>query len=347
MRFIANIFWSHSEQRLRSGWRILIFLGGFFVTLVLVTIGFSTAAFGFGLVNQDELDLATQRGIISPALQLISGAAALVATVGCMAFWGRVLDRRSFAEFGFHLNRRWWLDFGFGLLLGALLMTGIFLFELAAGWLTITELFQSIQPDRPFLLSLLTPLLLFLTVGFWEEMVFRGYLLKNLAEGLNLSPLGPYGAIVIAWLISSLLFGLLHNSNPNASLFSTTSLVLAGLFLGLGYVLTGELALPIGLHISWNFFQGNVYGFPVSGGNFTTATVVAIEQGGPDLITGGPFGPEAGLIGILAILLGSWLIAGWVAWSRGRLQICEQLARPPYRRAEVTPAQSETISPKL
>ena len=100
-------------------------------------------------------------------------------------------------------------------------------------------------------------------MGISEETVFRGYQLKNAAEGLNYASLGPRGAILPAWVLSSVFFAVLHADNPNATPVSTLNIALAGLMLGFGYVLTGELAIPIGLHITWNFFQGAVYGFPV------------------------------------------------------------------------------------
>jgi hypothetical protein len=102
--------------------------------------------------------------------------------------------------------------------------------------------------------------------------------------------------------------------------------MVAGLFLGLGYILTGELALPIGLHLTWNFFQGNVFGFPVSG-MASTASFLQIEQGGPVLWTGAAFGPEAGLMGMTAILLGAVLILGWVWLTRGKATLDEHLGQ--------------------
>jgi uncharacterized protein len=155
-----------------------------------------------------------------------------------------------------------------------------------------------------------------------------------MAEGFNSPTLGPKRAIILAWVLSSALFGLLHFANPNASLISTLSITFAGLLLGTGYVLTGRLAIPIGLHITWNFFQGNVFGFPVSGLEPLGATFVSIEQGGPSLFTGGAFGPEAGLLDPIATIVGSLLIWLWVRSRSGSGSLELSIAEPPRGRAE-------------
>lgn len=118
---------------------------------------------------------------------------------------------------------------------------------------------------------------------------------------------------------------MLHVSNPNSSWLSTGYLVFYGAFLGAGYVLTGELALPIGLHFTWNFVQGSVFGFPVSGRPLYMVSVLDTQQAGPDLWTGGALGPEAGPLGLLAGLIGLALILLWVRW-RGRVISFKQLA---------------------
>ncbi len=161
-------------------------------------------------------------------------------------------------------------------------------------------------------------------MGVYEEIVFRGYLLINLAEGLSSKFIGKTWALIISIALTSLIFGLFHMDNPNATWISTTNIMMAGIFLGLGMFLSGNLAIPIGLHISWNFFQGVVFGFPVSGMN-TAASIIVIESSGPEWLTGGAFGPEGGLLGLIAILLGSGLTILWIR-RRGRLSLQTDLA---------------------
>jgi hypothetical protein len=155
--------------------------------------------------------------------------------------------------------------------------------------------------------------------------VARGYLLRNLAESLNFEKIGSQASVWIALILTSILFGWLHSANPNATAASTFMLVFAGLLLGLGYILTGELAIPIGFHITWNFFQGNIFGFPVSG-TTPQASFIQINQSGPSAWTGGAFGPEAGLLGLFAYILGAVLIVIWVSLVHKKLSIQTSIA---------------------
>jgi hypothetical protein len=252
----------------------------------------------------------------------------LLAFAGSIWLAGRFLDRRRFVDFGLHIDRGWWLDLGFGLALGALLMGLVFLVEWGAGWISIESVLRAPGPDFSFAGAILIELLAFVGVGIQEELFSRGYQLKNLSEGLHaLRGVGPRAAIVLATVVSSVIFGLLHAANPNATLISTLNIMLAGVMLSLGAILTGELAIPIGLHITWNFFQGNVFGFPVSG-TISPVSFIAIEQRGQTLVTGGAFGPEAGLIGIAAIALGCVLTALWLRWRRGAVHLATEFAEP-------------------
>ncbi len=327
-----NPFYNKEQKRLRALWRILIQGGLFLVGLTLISTVLGVIAMLIMVASgQADLDLLLNQDALMDLMMslgggwffALNGVGTVVVIFLTFLLAGWILDRRKFADFGFHFSRLWWLDLGFGLGLGAVLMMLIFLIELAAGWITVESFLQT--NGDSFLSGWLAALVGFIAVGIYEEMLSRGYHLRNLAEGLNWSILGKRGGLWAGYLISSSVFGLLHAANPNSSWISTLNLILAGLFLGLGFVLTGELAIPIGLHITWNFFQGNIFGFPVSGSRSGTS-LINIQQGGPNLFTGGAFGPEAGLVGIFAILIGSILTILYVRKTRGEVRMHTELA---------------------
>ncbi len=198
-------------------------------------------------------------------------------------------------------------------------MAAVFLVEWLAGWVHVEGFFWSGVPGMPFFLAILQPLMLYVTVAVAEELLTRGDQILNFTEGLG--GWGYVRAVLAAWALSSIIFGLLHVFNPHATWVSTANLTLLGFLWGLGYLLTGELALPIGMHFAWNFVQGNVFGFPVSGRVPHAATVVAVQQQGPPLWTGGAFGPEAGVLGILAAVAGMAATIWWVRWRYGDLSL--------------------------
>ncbi len=325
MNTIKNLFWNEEERRPRAVWRLILQL--IFLGLGLGCLGFLVGILGVvqGAIGQQAPDGASVTSAMQQPLMLgMSSIITLLAILLSVWLAGRFVDRRPFADFGLHLNLAWWRDLGFGLALGALLMAAIFAVEWGLGWIEITGTLESRLPHLTFPVAILLQMVTYLCVGIYEELFSRGYQLQNMAEGLQ-GPLGSRAAIIVAWVLSSSVFGILHAANPNASLFSTINLIIAGLFLGLGYVLTRELAIPIGLHITWNFFQGNVFGFPVSGGG-SAVSFIGIEQGGPKLWTGGAFGPEAGLIGLAAIAVGSLLIVLWTRGQRGALSLRGEIA---------------------
>jgi hypothetical protein len=333
MHFIQNIFWNGEEHRLRAFWRLTGQLLILLMVLILVEAFMGCLLVGIMTAGEigpaDQLNPQNVQSFLTqnPILLMISTLALTPAMTLSVWLSGRFLDRRRFADFGFSLDGKWWADFGFGLFLGGFLMLVIFLIELAAGWVKVTDTFATRNPATGFLPAILMPLVTFLAVGYHEELFSRGYQLQNVAEGFK--QLGPRVAIAIATILSSAVFGILHATNPNADLFSTLNITLAGVFLSTGYLLTGELAIPIGLHITWNFFQGNVFGFPVSGVDFRTATFIATEEIGPDLWTGGTFGPEAGLLGLVGIVLGIVLTILWVRWRYGEIRLDLDIAHRP------------------
>jgi membrane protease YdiL (CAAX protease family) len=317
-------FWNLKERRLRALWRIGI-QGGLFISIsLLLEIIWQLAVASLQVNSGSGFSTLVNFFLSTQTITAIAVFFTLLSMIASYWIASRILDRRPLADFGFHFNNKWWRNFGFGLLLGAFLMAFIFLVELGTG-LVVVSGFMTAGESGSFIENILLAFFLFICVGIYEEMLARGYQLRNLAEGLHFSKMKSWVAIVIGYLLSSIIFGLLHADNPFASVISTANLFIAGLFLGLGYVLTGELAIPIGLHIAWNFFEGNVFGFAVSGTN-AGATFIAIQQRGSDLWTGGSFGPEGGLVGILALVVGSGIILWWVRRTTGILKLENRLA---------------------
>lgn len=313
---LRSTVWNSKEGRPRTPIRVIAGV----VILVVVSVLFTIPP----LFVLSVLDVALVTSAGTGTRLLSTGLRGIASVVGVWLA-GRYVDRRRFADFGLRLDREWWIDCGFGLALGGLLMSAIFLVQLAFGWITVTAVFAG----EALLSVVVGSLLLFLIVGIYEELLVRGYLLTNLAEGAR-GTLGIAGAIAFGALVSSAAFGAFHASNPNATLVSTVSISLAGVMLALGYVLTGELAIPIGLHVTWNLFQGTVYGFPVSGLELGPS-IVAVETEGPRVITGGGFGPEAGLVGVAAMVAGSLATVAWVRRRYGTIRLEADVARPDLR----------------
>jgi membrane protease YdiL (CAAX protease family) len=336
---ILNLFvWNPNDRRLRAFWRILI-QGLVWFTLVSILTLIPLLILWSYWIAEGSLNvydpLAMSNSMIDlmyePAGFFIIEVCTCLATLVTVWLAGRLLDRRRFADFGFHFSPRWWLDLGFGLFLGAFLMTCIFLVESAAHWISVAGIAASSIGGLPFIPAILLALVLFVCVGISEELLSRGYQLKNMAEGLNSKRFGPAPAVLAATVLTSVFFGFLHLGNPNMSWISVFNLMAAGAFLALGYILTGDLAISIGLHITWNFFQGNIFGFPVSGLTPVAASLLNTRQGGPEWLTGGFFGPEGGLIGSAAMVLGSLMILLYVAVTRRKAAFADSLAQSPKR----------------
>jgi membrane protease YdiL (CAAX protease family) len=309
---VANPFWNRWERRLRAFWRLLIYLLVWRAVLILL----------------NHLLIPANPGLAAPALvRTLHYAYYLFSVAGVTWLAARFVDRRTPATLGLTLSRRWWVELLTGLLLGLLLIVIIFAAEWALGWVTVHDIWFA-DGEQRFLPAILGPLAIFVIIGFCEELIFRGYLLRNCAEGLS-GATGARAAILVAWLVSSLLFGLYHFFNPFATWASTLNLSVAGLMFGLPMVLTGRLAMPIGLHITWNFAQANLFGFAVSGNNFSGVTLLRTSLNGPALWTGGAFGPEAGLLGLVAMALGIVTVWLWLRWMDGHVHICTALARYP------------------
>jgi len=234
-------------------------------------------------------------------LLILSALASLLAILVITWAFRRFLDRDTLLGLGLQRSKRWPREVGTGLALGFFLMAFIFGLEWRLGWVQIQGFAWHRQPPMTLIGVLLGYAAFYTFVAFSEELAFRGYILQNLRQ--------EWGTLV-ALLASSFLFALLHGLNPHFTPLALVGIALAGVFMACGYLLSGSLWLPIAFHFAWNFAQGPLFSLPVSG--LASEGLLLLERGdSPSLITGGAFGPEGGVLGVIALLLGLLLLRLW------------------------------------
>lgn len=266
--------------RLRNGWWALIFLACVAAT-ALAYRPLSQALQALG-VAKDWLHAA-------PVVMV------LLATWICTR-----LRREPLASVGLRLDRRWAREFTLGSALGfggMLLATGLIV---AVGGVRF-----ELDPARS-LGGMAFGLYMFASVSLLEELLFRGFLFQRLLAGIGVWP---------TQLTLAALFAVGHWGNPGmegaAMFWATIDIGLAAVLLGLAYLRTRSLALPIGLHLGWNWTQGHLLGFGVSGVDLT-GWLHPVFQGKPAWLTGGEFGPEASVLGVLADLVMLAIVWKWI-----------------------------------
>ena len=169
---------------------------------------------------------------------------------------------------------------GIGFLWGVLMMAAIIGIFAISGWYKVVGCSFNAGIIYRYLMT-------YFVVAVGEEIVFRGIMFRLLDSQFN---------VWVALLISAVVFGIAHIINPNATVVSTVGISLAsGVLFGLLFKYYRTLWVPIGIHWSWNFVQGTVAGCPVSGGA-PDYSILESFTSGPELFTGGLFGPEASVI---------------------------------------------------
>lgn len=156
--------------------------------------------------------------------------------------------------------------------------------------------------------DLLGTLLFFLLVAVTEEVMLRGFVLgRMLSAGMNR---------FVALFLSSALFSAMHLFNPNFALLPFVNILLAGCLLGASFLYTRNLCFPVVLHWFWNWLQGPVLGYEVSGMD-SGETLLTLRLTGSDLLTGGSFGFEGSLLCTVLLVVGTLAIVGYYE-RRGR-----------------------------
>jgi membrane protease YdiL (CAAX protease family) len=143
--------------------------------------------------------------------------------------------------------------------------------------------------------------------AIFEELVFRGVLFQSVE-----TMLGTWAGLIV----SSLAFGLIHLTNPDATMTGAAYITIeAGLLLGAAYLVTRRLWICIGFHMVWNYVQSAIFSGIVSGAVNEPGLIRDTLQG-PDLLTGGSFGMEQSIFALI-LCTTAGLVLLMVAVRRG------------------------------
>jgi membrane protease YdiL (CAAX protease family) len=262
------------------------------VLMVIATAMFIAAMVGAGIIAQQI------PGPDGSPLILVDGMVVALAAVGAYWLFCRYVERAPMRDFA----REGWAKELLGGFAG-----GVLIFAAVVGVAAALGVYRIEGWGNPATLWAALALLA-LIPGVTEEILFRGILFRFIEKTA-----GSW----VALGVTSALFGIAHIFNPNASFVAAFAIAVeAGLLLGAVYMLTRRLWAAIGLHAAWNFTQGWIFGLPVSGGHANGLVRGRLE--GPDLLTGGAFGLEAGMIAVvIATAAGVSVLV--VAINRGRL----------------------------
>ncbi len=269
----------NTDNQLRNGWWILIFIG--FVALTRPI---------YKPIKNALSDIGFTETLLEPTSFLLI----LLATWCCL-----LLRKESLANVGFRFNLRWFNQ----ILIGSGVGIAMLLATVALIWIVGGVQFE-LTPERN-LHTLTYGLYLLLIGSLFEEILHRGFIFQRLIDGL-----GTWGAQILI----GLLFAFGHLGNPGMDGITQTiasiELFLLSLVLGLAYIKTHSLALPIGLHLGWNWVQGYVLGFSVSG-HENTGWFKPVFQDSPVWLTGDKFGPEASIFSIVISLVTFIILWRW------------------------------------
>ena len=274
-----------------QGW--LRALSYILVSVILVFAG-SAVAEGFfpDLTNTNPEETPLRRIILSYSVVTI-----ILVTLAFV--FRKLVDKQSILSMGFEWKgyRR---QAASGFFLGILLLCIGSLVLVLLQFLFFTAM--SFHPAE-----LCLSLVFFIIVSFTEEIAFRGYILNNLLQSANKW---------VALLVSAALFSVFHAANANISVLALLNIFVAGFLLGINYIFTRNIWFAVFLHFSWNFFQGSILGFEVSGMNISSLFQQTLK--GPDMLTGGAFGFEGSIVCLLLNILTCVLLTSYYAGYRTR-----------------------------
>jgi membrane protease YdiL (CAAX protease family) len=233
-------------------------------------------------------------GLLNP-IALPGALVNFIGMLGAVYVSQRFVRGKNFTDLGLRFYKIAPLDILAGLLCGPIAFALIFMLERNVGYIAGTH-----GPTFDWV-ALLGYALTFLLIAVGEEIVVRGYILQTLNGGWD-------GGVAI--VASSLFWGVTHLLNPYSNPIAALDITVVGVVFAYAYLITGHLWLPIALHFAWNFAEGAIFGFPVSGYTLPNGIFQPYIEG-PNAVTGGDFGPEGGIIMVVALVVLGGLLYGW------------------------------------
>jgi len=284
----------NSNPAIKQGWlrAILIIIPFIIFTITFLILGKVISNLIIeSLINKSIAD----ESVLSQSKKLFTQLFGSIGTLIIVWIFTKFIDRKKIFDLGFSIQNRA-KDIIYGLLAGSLLIGIGFGVLWINGNLSITNINFNF-------FNLFQSVLIYCLVSLNEEIIVRGYILQNFMDSMN-----RYLALVL----SSLIFTALHLLNPNVSFLGITNIFLAGILLGIGYIFTKNLWFPLALHFSWNFFQGPIFGFEVSGTK--SDTLISQTITGNEILTGGNFGFEGSLLA--SILCTACIVLFWFIYKK-------------------------------
>ncbi|MGH9875511.1 MAG: lysostaphin resistance A-like protein [Pyrinomonadaceae bacterium] len=282
----------NSAGRLRSGWRLLVFVLTFFVL-----------SFLFGIVTRKAAQLAVQFTPSSGVAHYLENIIfrLLLLTVALLAGFicTRWLEGLPWRALGLWFHAGWVRDFLVGSVIGVGSLALATAIATAGGGLTFTISGRAALVQVG--LTLVFSALLFILAALAEEALFRGYPLQTMTRA-NLAWLAVF--------LTSVPFAAIHLRNPNVVAgFTFVNTALAGVWLAVAYLRTRSLWFPLGVHWAWNWALGSLFGLPVSGiTNLAPHPLLRGSDLGPAWLTGGSYGIEGGLACTITLIFSTIFI---------------------------------------
>ena len=245
----------------------------------------STIEFDTQMIENIMLEIQSTRVyLIAMLLSTIFGI--VIPIIFC-----KFIEKRTLASMGFK-KKNAGRDYIIGIVLGFFMFSAVILVNVVTGAMTIEGLNAKISAIN--ILFIVIFFIGFVIQGASEEIMIRGYFMTSLGSKHNM---------ILALIISSGMFGLLHLGNPGFTFLGFVNLILVGIFFGMYIICFDNIWGACALHSIWNFVQGNFYGVQVSGLTMADSVLTTSINEEMKLINGGSFGAEGGLATTIVLIL--------------------------------------------